>query len=715
MQTEGSAKRIASWAAVVGFVMVIGPTAAALRWNSLERKDLVPNERPAEKVWWRVRLFARKATGDVPDLSWTELWDMAQHRGGFGLERLVMGVGEDGAVVNPYRTPEDIKAGAHIFIKRCVMCHGTDAVGGNAPALNRAGLKHGDSNLAIYKDLRDGIPGTPMVSPGLSPTERWQVVDYLTHLMIHGSGPEAEVQSRLKINVSSEQVRAAGSKTDEWITYSGSVDGRRYTPLAQITPANVSQLRIQWIQQLDTSDLTVEATPLVSGGTIFITEPPASVIAIDTKSGNVIWRYDRSVATDLLLCCGRRNRGLALLGQTLFLNTLDGYLVAIDANTGKMIWETRVAEPSDGYSMTGAPLIVNRSVVVGVAGGEYGIRGFVASYDPVTGEQQWKFNTIPDPGEPGHETWQSDRWEAGGGPTWVTGSYDPSLDLLYWGVGNPSGDYSGDNRPGDNLYTNSAIALHASTGKLAWYFQFTPHDEHDWDSAQTPILTDIVINGAKRKVICWPNRNGFYYVLDRVTGEFLTGVPFVEQNWAKGLDSKGRPIPTDANSASVAGTLTKPSSAGATNFQNPAMDQTRGMIFVPATEGSSLFTKAAKVRATEDRSLLLSLSSSATTPEAITAVVRALDIATGSKKWEYFSPPLKTDLPYFYSGLLSTGGGLVFGAPGGYVFAVDSSTGHEAWRMFLGGDTHAPPISFTVDGKQVIAVSVGRSLFMFGL
>jgi len=272
--------------------------------------------------------------------------------------------------------------------------------------------------------------------------------------------------------------------------------------------------------------------------------PAPHVVALDVKTGDVIWEYERSIPADLPLCCGRNNRGLAVHGSTVFLGSLDGYLVALNANDGKVIWQTLVASPSDGYSITGAPLVVDHSVVVGVAGGEFGIRGFLAAYDVSTGQRQWKFQTIPGPGEAGHETWESDAWRAGGGPTWNTGSYDPSTGLLYWGVGNPSPDYAGDARPGDNLFTNSVIALQGSSGKLAWYFQFTPHDEHDWHTAQTPVLADLLMNELVRKAICWPNRNGFYYVLDRVTGEFLAGVPFVELDWAKGLTSAGRPIAT---------------------------------------------------------------------------------------------------------------------------------------------------------------------------
>jgi alcohol dehydrogenase (cytochrome c) len=258
------------------------------------------------------------------------------------------------------------------------------------------------------------------------------------------------------------------------------------------------------------------------------------------------------------------------------------------------------------------------------------------------------------------------------------------------------------------------IALHRSTGKLAWHFQFTPHDEYDWDSTQTPVLTDVLINGMNHKVICWANRNGFYYVLDRVTGEFLTGVPFVEQNWAKSLNLKGRPIPTDANKASDVGRLVKPGASGGTNWQNVALDQARGLIFVHATEGASVFTKALHV-GPRDMDRRLFLSSSASTMDLPTVVVRALDVATGTRRWEHFSPQLKEDLPYSYSGLLATGGGLVFGASGGYAFALDSATGLEKWRVFLGGDIRAAPISFTVQGRQVIALSAGRALFVFGL
>lgn len=677
----------------------------------MKLKSLSPNGWAWETVSWRAHLFARKAEGAVPDLSWRELWFMTRVRGGFGLEGFVRGgYSLQGALVNPYVTDNDHQSGARIFRERCAACHGNNGTGERAPALNRSGLSHGDADMAIYKVIRDGIPQTAMAAVAMSPQERWQVIGYLRTLQAATSRLRTEQLPPVDIQVSSEQIWAAGSRSDQWLTYSGSLDGRRYTPLTEITRENVSRLRVRWIRQFSTNDKN-ESTPIVVGGVIFTVEPPADVVALDARSGELRWRYRGILPDKLPIIAARTNRGLAILGNVLFLGRLDDFLVAINATNGSVIWQTAVANPSDGFTMTGAPLIVNRSVVVGVAGGEYGIRGFLAAYDAETGRQQWKFNTIPGPGEFGHDTWKNDAWRTGGGPTWVTGSYDPSLDLLYWGVGNPAPDMLGDVRPGDNLFTCSMIALHASSGKLAWYLQFTPHDEHDWDAAQTPILADILIKGALRRVLCVANRNGFYYVLDRTTGEFLAGVPFVEQNWAKGLDSTGRPILSADAEVTPSGRLTKPGSGG-TIWQNAAFDHKSGLIFVPALEGALVFTKSLEARRADNGYYQASMGVSSA--QAV-PVVRALDAASGAKKWEYFSPDGKDSLANGNSGLLATGGGLVFGASGGFAFAIDSATGRELWRVFLGGDTWAAPISFTVDRRQIILVSGGRALFMFEL
>ena len=701
------AKRIIGW--VIAFVAIALVVMGSIVYGMSPLVPGSPRSEVWQKVWWRFELYGHKAKGGLPDLSWSEVFQMTRQPGGFGLENILRHrMTVDGSVRNPYAGRDDYTAGAAIFRQHCAVCHGANAGGGHGPALNRSDLRHGSSDLAMYKVMRDGVSGTAMVPTHLSMKERWQLVGYLRTLQLRSQGG-AQAPS-LHFHVSAAQLRNAGTRGDEWLTYSGSLDGHRYAHVEQITPANASQLRLLWVHQFDSPEPVIEATPLVVNGTIFTTEPPSSVVALDAKTGNVIWRYERHVP-DVPVCCLRVNRGVAILGNTLFLATLDGYLVAINADTGQVNWEIQVAKASDGYSMTVAPLVVGRSIVVGVAGGEFGLRGFLAAYDADSGQQRWKFATIPGPGEDGHASWENDAWKTGGGPTWITGSYDPDLDLVYWGVGNPSPDFSGDPRPGDNLYTDSVIALHGSTGQLAWHFQFTPHDEHDWDSNQTPILADLPIKGVKRKLLLWANRNGFYYVLDRETGEFITGAPFVEQNWTLGLDEGGRPIPLRGAAASNSERLTRPGVGGGTNWQNPAYDEDRGLFLVHATEGASVFTKSDDAERGDNGFYAASAGSQ---PEPMTPVVRALDPATGAKKWEYFSPPLK-DISFGLGGLLATKGGVVFGASGGTVFGLDASSGHELWRVTLGGDTRAPVISFMLDGRQVLAVSSGRSLFLFGL
>ncbi len=694
-------------------VMIIGVMVAmAWHWKSLSNSKHI-----SDTIAWRIELFARKALGGVPELSWSELWQMTHHPGGFGLESFTRGVDSlNHSISDPYETDADHQAAARIFSARCAMCHGQGGGGGAGPPLNQPGLKHGDTDLAIYRVLRDGVPNTLMRAPSISMVERWQLVGYVRELQLHVSGLGLG-KTPPDIEVSNEQLLEASSKTDEWLTYSGSLDGHHYTPLTQINPGNVSRLRIRWVRQFDTNLPTIESTPIVAGGVIFTTEPPSDVIAVDAldaKSGDLIWRYTRKISAAARSCCGRVNRGLAVLDKNVYLGSFEGNLVCINADSGDEVWETQVADPSKGYAVTMAPLIVNRSVIVGVAGGEYGIRGFLAAYDVETGKKEWQFDTVPGSGEAGHETWSGDSWRTGGGSTWVTGSYDPSLDLIYWGIGNPSPDFSGDDRAGDNLYSESVVALNGTTGQLAWHFQFTPHDVHDWDSAQTPILADISINGKPRKVICWANRNGFYYVLDRVTGEFLLGVPYMDQNWAKGLDSTGRPIPVPEDNSSDTEKLVKPADEGGTNFQNGAFDAQRELIFVPATQTATVFSKALHVTYNAGEFFEGSSGHYLGTPIPF---VRAIDVATGKEKWEYSSPSGQhfSMGNNWYSGLLATGGGLVFGASGGSVFALDSATGQEVWRAFLGGDTRAAPISFTVDGRQVVAVSAGRALFLFGL
>jgi len=417
------------------------------------------------------------------------------------------------------------------------------------------------------------------------------------------------------------------------------------------------------------------------------------------------------------------NHGLAMLGDTLFLATLDAHLVALDAKTGRPLWNTPVANPNAGYAMTLAPLVVKDKVIVGVAGGEFGIRGFIAAYDARTGREAWKFYTIPGPGEPGHETWQSDAWEHGGGSVWTTGSYDPDLNLTYWGTGNPGPDWNPAQRAGDNVYTDSVVALDPDTGKLKWFYQFTPNDPYDYDSTQVPVLVDTTWNGSPRKLMMWGNRNGFFYVLDRVNGQFLAGYPFVKVNWASGLDAKGRPIQTPQPD----GEGTFPGVQGGTNWYSPSYSPRTGLFYVSAWQDyASVFVKEAQ-KYEEGRRFVGGRPASPIpggqnvpslkrgpinvwTEAAGHGEVIALDPRTGAKKWKFAMTDV-TD-----SGILTTATDLLFaGGREGYFHALDARTGALLWKANLGGQVASGPMTYQVDGKQYVAVAAGHSLFAFAL
>jgi alcohol dehydrogenase (cytochrome c) len=338
-----------------------------------------------------------------------------------------------------------------------------------------------------------------------------------------------------------ERILRSADQPENWLTYSGDYQSRRYSTLDQISRSNIDQLKVAWMYQIKAHH-KIETSPLVFDGMMYITEPPSDVTAIDLHSGRPIWSYRRSIPA-VPVCCGQVNRGVAALDDQLFIGTLDSHLVALDMRTGRVRWDVEVADYKTANSITLAPLAIKDKVIIGIAGAEYGIRGFLDAYDAKTGKRVWRFWTVPGPGEPGNETWSGDSWKHGGAPTWITGSYDPETNLLYWGTGNPGPDYAGDVRMGDNLYSDCLVVLNADTGKLKWYFQFTPHDVHDMDANEIPVLVDAEFRGKARKLVLFGNRNGFYYILDRLTGEFLHAKQFAIQTWAKGLDERGRPIP----------------------------------------------------------------------------------------------------------------------------------------------------------------------------
>src|SRR2546421_1420999 len=343
-----------------------------------------------------------------------------------------------------------------------------------------------------------------------------------------------------------ERILKANQEPQNWLTYSGNAMSQRHSGLTQINPTNAKDLVLKWVFQVRSLEKH-EVTPLVVDGVMY-TVQFNDVIALDTATGKTIWQYLYKPDPAARNCCGQETRGLAILGDKVFLAALDTNVIAINAKTGKEIWKTQAADPKQRYSMTHAPIVIKDKVIAGVAGGESGIRGFIAAWDVNTGKEVWRFYTVPGPGEPGHETWQgkdgkpNDSWQHGGAPIWATGSYDPETNLTYWGTGNAGPDWDGDARLGDNLYSSAVIALDADTGKLKWHYQFSPHNEFDWDATLVPVLADVQWQGRPRKTMLWANRNGMFYVLDRATGQFLLGKPFTKVNWATGFDEKGRPM-----------------------------------------------------------------------------------------------------------------------------------------------------------------------------
>jgi len=505
-----------------------------------------------------------------------------------------------------------------------------------------------------------------------------------------------------------ERLVNAQSEPENWMMYSGTLDSQRYSRLDQINTGNVTELEMKWSYQIPVID-RAETVPTVVDGIMFITEAPSNLTAVDARTGRVYWRYDHELPEDLRICCGRNNRGVAILGETLFMSTLDAHLVAIDARTGNVLWDVEVADYEAGYSKTAAPLIVKDKVVTGIAGGEFGIRGFIDAYDPVTGELEWRTYAIPGPGEPGNDSWSGDSWKTGGAATWITGSYDPDLNLIYWGTGNPGPDWNGDVRLGDNLYSDSALALNGDTGEIAWHFQFTPHDVHDYDSIQVPILADIEYQGSTRKVMMWANRNAFFYTIDRETGEFLEGEAYATQTWAQGLDPNGRPIPTPGMAPTYEGILVSPPIVGATNWYSPAYSQQTELFYVTSFDGEQEFFK--RDEDYEEGERFTGGGGRYNQPmDAFHSSIRAINPATAQIEWEF---PI---MPRSSAGITTTAGGIVFtGSADGYFFALDAASGEELWHISLGARVHAAPMTYAIDGQQFVTIASGNVVYTFGL
>jgi alcohol dehydrogenase (cytochrome c) len=528
----------------------------------------------------------------------------------------------------------------------------------------------------------------------------------------------------LSAQVSFDRLLNSGKEPQNWLTYSGNMNSQRHSPLSQITPENAKNLELQWVYQVRSLE-KFEATPLVVDGIMYTVQAPNDLVALDAATGRVFWIYPYVPSTQARVCCGRVNRGVAILGDTLFMGTIDAHLIAIDAKSGKPIWNTAVASPEAGYALTLSPLVVKDKVIVGTAGGEYGIRGFIAAYDARTGKEAWRFYTIPGPGEPGNETWAGDSWKHGGSSVWMTGSYDPALNLTYWGIGNPGPDWNGDLRLGDNLYSDCVVALDADTGKLKWYYQFTPHDDFDYDSVQVPVLAEIPWRdrdgqARPRKVMLWANRNGIFYVLDRTTGQFLLGKPYTTVTWANGFDEKGRPMRTPGMLPTAEGKQVYPGVTGGTNWYSPSFSPNTGLFYIPTWDNYSAVFQKSPDEYVEGRWYAGGVPQAAVgiradsvnlrKPDEGYGSVRAVDPQTGQKKWEFKMTDV-TD-----SGILTTASNVLFtGSREGYFFALDARDGRMLWKASVGGPVFSGPMSYSLGGKQYVAVSAGSALFVYAL
>ncbi len=505
-----------------------------------------------------------------------------------------------------------------------------------------------------------------------------------------------------------EDIVAGFADPSRWLTYSGDYSGKRHSPLTQINLDNVKDLRPEWTFQTGTTTRGrgFETSPLVDNGVLYVTGSNNFAWAIDARSGRRFWQYRRNLPNDLTYGASAPvNRGFGMLGERLFMATLDAHLLSFDRRSGDILWDIELADYRQGYSATLAPLIVKDKVIVGISGGEYATRGFIDAFDPETGERLWRFNTIPGPGEPGSETWPDDPeiLARGGGGTWMNGSYDPELNLIYWGVGNPNPDYFGDSRPGDNLYSNSIVALDADSGELRWHYQFTPHDLNDWDSNHMPVLADVNWHGEQRSVVMVGNRNGFFYVLDRTSGELLLGKPFTATSWARELDDDGRPIVLNDGSEGCV-----PDPWGSTNFMPPSYYPDLGLFFLTARETCATFVP-------EEPQLVPGQASFGGVvfidSEQGYGALRALDIETGELEWEFTYPS-----PTF-GGVMTTASGLVFaGDHEGNFMAFNAQTGENLWHYQTGSRIWgAAAMTHMLDGRQFVLIAAGTTLTAFAL
>jgi alcohol dehydrogenase (cytochrome c) len=600
--------------------------------------------------------------------------------------------------------------GAALFQRSCASCHNVE---GRAPSLATGVFAHGSADAQIAQTIRAGVPGTQMPPfPALADEDVRQLVAYIRSLSSSAGAPPAPAAAVAPAGLGDggltfARLRRAASEPQNWLTYWGDYQGTHYSGLQQIDASNVRRLQAAWARQLPGSSV-LEATPLVVDGVMYTSGPPGVVVALDAATGKQIWRSQRTQKIRNPNEINPFNRGVAVLGNRVFVGTLDAALLALDARTGALLWDVQMADPMQGFSITSPPLPIDGKIIAGIAGGEFGIRGFIDAYDPATGARLWRFHTIPGPGEFGHDTWTGDSWKLGCGATWLPGSYDPDLNLLYWATGNPCPLYNGAVRAGDNLFTSSVVALDPATGERKWHYQFSPHDTHDWDSNQDMILVDRVFRGQPRKLLMHADRNGHVYLLDRTNGTFLAATPFTTQTWNSGFDANGRPILTAGAEASAAGSVVSPTIGGATNFQAPSYSPSTGWVYLAYQAGAQRYISETQPFES-GRQYPGGRGASASQPRS--AGIKAIDPESGKTVWDF--PLTQGSLT---SGVLATAGGVVFAASReGFLFALDARTGTSLWRFQTGTAIDASPISYSVGGRQFVAVSAGNVVYTFAL
>jgi alcohol dehydrogenase (cytochrome c) len=512
--------------------------------------------------------------------------------------------------------------------------------------------------------------------------------------------------------VTDEMLRQSGSYKDKWLQYHGDDRGYRHSPIETITPDSIKKLKLAWLLPTGTMG-QMEVSPVIYDGIIYVTTSYNRLFALESTTGKILWRYDHQNPSDLRLCCGPPNRGVAIHGNTVLMATLDAHLLAFDRRTGALQWDKTLADYDKGYSATSAPLIVKGMAVIGIAGGDFGVRGFFDAYDVETGKRVWRHYTVPKAGEAGVETWAGESWKTGGAPAWTTGLYDAETDTLFWTTGNPSPDWNGDSREGDNLYSDSLLAVEPETGKLKWHFQFTPHDLWDYDGNTHIFLMDFKHGNKVHKVVAQPNRNGYFYIIDRESGEFLRGNPYLEQvNWAT-LDEKGRPIvspkalPTENPEERVC-----PSNAGGLNGAwTAAYNPDLGLAFIPAMEACSQFQKGMALYIEGLPFMGGTFIQVDGRNKVAYGDITAYNVASGEVAWRYH------DQYPIAAGALSTAGGVVFSGSFTEALALDAKTGEKIWTFNLGAGIRSQPVAWQEDGKTYVAYGAGDSVSltaMFG-